>query len=506
MISIDNKTTCAISAQETQPATAKIMPPAYDPDGDCPEGAKIMAQLGSHDAPSKTPTESNSSDNVAATINTDAIPPVVECYYDPGRKCYWLKTVVGQWIQFSLRSLKNKLKKAGFRAKKLDDERLSEVDDYIDEIETNRFVDYAAGLAGHDEGFYGMCGNRVLVTRSPKLIDPKPGKWDTLRRVFEGTLASADPEQVIRFYSWIKAGWEALKARTIAPAQALAFVGPAGCGKSFIQNVITEIFGGRSAKCFRYMTGDTSFNYDLFQAEHLMIEDEQARLDMPARRRMGQKIKEFCVNVVQSCHGKNRDAISLTPWWRLSISLNDEGENVTALPPMDDSIKDKFMIFRCSHQLMPMPTDTPEHRRLFWERIMGELPPFLYWLEHEFVIPARIHDPRYRVAAYHHPSIIEILAHAASEMQLLDLIDQSLFCEKSVVWEGTASQLQSQLFNHPGVGQQARGVLTWNNATGTLLGNLAKHHTHRVQKAPNNSRDRRWRIHKSTTHEAPTRS
>jgi hypothetical protein len=34
------------------------------------------------------------------------------------------------------------------------------------------------------------------------------------------------------------------------------------------------MLGGPSAKPYHYMTGKTTFNADLFRAEHLMIEDE----------------------------------------------------------------------------------------------------------------------------------------------------------------------------------------------------------------------------------------
>ena len=38
------------------------------------------------------------------------------------------------------------------------------------------------------------------------------------------------------------------------------------------------MFGGRAARPYQFMSGLTSFNSDLFEAEHLMIEDEQASL------------------------------------------------------------------------------------------------------------------------------------------------------------------------------------------------------------------------------------
>jgi hypothetical protein len=53
---------------------------------------------------------------------------------------------------------------------------------------------------------------------------------------------------------------------------------------------------------------------------------------------LGTKIKEICANTTQSAHPKNRNAVTLTPFWRLSISVNDEPEKLMILPPIDESL------------------------------------------------------------------------------------------------------------------------------------------------------------------------
>ena len=88
-----------------------------------------------------------------------------------------------------------------------------------------------------------------------------------------------------------------------------------------------------AAKPYLYMTGKTTFNADLFGAEHLMVEDEAESIDIRARRYFGAKIKEIAVNVDQHCHGKGKTALTLTPVWRMTLSLNDEPERMQVLPP-----------------------------------------------------------------------------------------------------------------------------------------------------------------------------
>jgi hypothetical protein len=40
----------------------------------------------------------------------------------------------------------------------------------------------------------------------------------------------------------------------------------------------------------------------------------------------------------------------LKPFWRLSITLNDEPENLLILPPLDESLGDKIMLLRAQAQ------------------------------------------------------------------------------------------------------------------------------------------------------------
>jgi len=63
------------------------------------------------------------------------------------------------------------------------------------------------------------------------------------------------------------------------------------------------------AKPYLFMSGQTSFNSDLFEAEHLMIEDDVASCDIRARTTFGTYIKQFTANEEVQHHAKNRPAI-----------------------------------------------------------------------------------------------------------------------------------------------------------------------------------------------------
>src|SRR5439155_7072976 len=126
------------------------------------------------------------------------------------------------------------------------------------------------------------------------------------------------------------------------PRKLMGLAGSRNYGKSLLQSLFTLILGGRSAKPFRYMSGATQFNAELFGAEHLMIEDEHSSTDIRARRTFGAQIKQFTVNKTQSCHDKKCRALMLSPFWRISLSVNDEPEAMMVLPPMSDSEQDSL--------------------------------------------------------------------------------------------------------------------------------------------------------------------
>jgi hypothetical protein len=425
-----------------------------------------------------------------------------EAYYDSSRKEYLRQDAHGGWISLNETQFKRVLRAAGLSAKADKDEGISAQDQAILEYQTERNVHWAGPLAGWKAGYYETGGARILVTTTPRIIEPAAGDCSMLKDVIEGVLGG-DKEQVVHFLGWLKFGYEALRAGRRQPGQVVVFCGPHGSGKSLVQHVVTQVLGGRCAKPYQAMSGGTSFNSDLFGAEHLVVEDEQASTDIRARRNFGCQIKNVTVCVDQRLHAKHRDAIVLRPFWRMSVSLNSEQENVMIIPPLDDSLEDKIMIFRAVWHKMPMLTGTAEQRDAFWAALVAQVPAMLAELV-AMEIPAELKCERFGVKHYHHPEIVRMLNEVAPEFRLLALIDATLFAptvaglpvvgEGLPEWTGTAEALQAILTGmSSGHGYEARQVLSWANACGTYLGRLAKNRPDRVKQE--RSADRRsWRI------------
>jgi hypothetical protein len=409
----------------------------------------------------------------AGTVSVE--PKSLEAYYDPHGTRYWMRNARGGWVPVNETGIRRHLRAAGVSNHCNDDEVVSALDRTLIMLQQERDVDYAGPLAGYRTGMYEIQNRRVLVTESPVLIEPVKGEWPLLHTIIENMLVDGLCDQRPYFYGWLKVGIESLRQWQRRPGQALALCGPHDCGKSLLQLVITQLLGGRVAKPYQYMTGATPFNADLFGAEHQCIEDDPASTDIRARRNFGANLKNVTVNDLQRCHAKNRTPISLTPFWRLTVTVNDEPENLMVLPPIDDSIEDKLILLRAHKRPMPARTASLAERTAFWSALVAELPAFVDFLL-QWEIPAELQSERFGITHYQHPVILRAVDDLAPEYRLLTLIDMEIFkVGNPSTWEGTAEELEKLLTDRDAsTSYAARQLFTWNTAAGVYLGRLAK--------------------------------
>jgi hypothetical protein len=426
--------------------------------------------------------------------------PPIDAYYDSASGRYLIPDNDGNWMPVDTNSLKIRLKKNGMSNKVGESQTVSSIDNAIVSIQHNRNVQYVGGLAGFARGSVIINGVRVLVTHSPNLIVPTPGKWPVLRAVIDGQLNDRH-FQSDRFHGLMKLWIQSLEAclRTGKPSygQTLILAGPRACGKSLLQDIITLLLGGRQAKSYRYMAGETPFNRDLFSAEHQRIEDDQPFKDYKSRAKMGDAMKNVSATISGSCHGKNREAISLNRFWRLTVSVNDSPDNLEILPPFDDSLLDKIILLHCTKKPMPMPAGTDDEKEAFMGTLKQELPAYVHWLKHDFSIPAHMVDnSRYGIGAFFHPHIMALLNDMTPETRLLAIVDLVVWfnSDSGDTWEGTAEELTKQLMES-GYKDEARSIIPREAGCGRLLGRLADLPNPRVTRKP--TRDsRNWIIAK----------
>ena len=387
-------------------------------------------------------------------------------FYDAKTGKYYYPNQDG-WVEMSETSLKRHLRQVGLSRHADGGRPVSQLDETINAIQLDHHIHFAGALAGRRKGLFTSLGKRILVTFSPNLIEPRQGDWSTLHSFVYGMF---DGEQQHYLYGWMQRSVQQVLGGERLTGQALVLAGEAGCGKSLLQNLITEMLGGRSAKPYLFMAGKTPFNSDLFGAEHLMIEDESALKDTKSRVSFGHQIKAFTVNETQHCHPKGREAFPAEPLWRMSISVNDDPEALMVLPPLVENVGDKMMILKAAKGQFPIGNEEGQKWR---KGLSAELPAFIHWLLYQYVIPERLQDGRYGIKHYHHPDIVEAIGEMAPEEELYRMIE-AVVLETQHEDILSAEKIESMLLRDQVYGRRAERLLRYPNACARYLGRLEK--------------------------------
>lgn len=442
-------------------------------------------------------------------MSTPALP--IDAYYESTTGKYLIQDNRTDWMKVDRESLRHRLALLGYRMRVKKDEALSPADYVVVRIQQERNVSYAGPLAGFERGERTINGVRILITHSPVLIEPRQGDWPLIRVITDNQFAPwSEPaiDQRPYWHAWVQLSLRALRQTLtkgrVTYGQVMMLVGKRGCGKSLLQTLVTHILGGREVFPYHFMAGLTPFNREHFANEHQRIEDEQEHKDLKNRVRFGSALKQIASRVDHPCYGKNRDGQTLTPFWRCTVSANDEPDHLEVLPPFHDSLQDKVILLHCHKLPMPMPAGTPEEKDLFIAALCKELPAYIHWLDNEFVIPPEVADPsRYGVKPFFHPHIMLLLNDLQAETRLLALIDHILFMDGCKEWSGTAEELTRVLFESESYKAQAKSLLSFSGAAGRLLSLLAKACPDRVVEA-RTALSRDWNIYKAVDTTAAT--
>lgn len=425
-----------------------------------------------------------------------ALPDI---YYDTSKSCYWSQDGLGGWTPVNEKvalmrlvmrhgcSLSKDKEEGGEKIKS----RYSMADLVLDKIRDVNRVDFAGELAGWAQGPHVICANRILITRSAILPVPEAGDWNTIRIYLERFFG---PVQLPYVYAWLKTAARAYYLKQDTQSQALILGGAMGIGKSFFQrNILTPILG-RVGKPMQFMSGGSGFNADLIKAEHLMIEDEHGATDWAARKRMAAAIKGFAANKDQRLHAKGKDGIMVTTRHCLSVSLNEETHNLSALPELEDSIAEKLMLFRCQRAFdEEWPGDVGKMPEI-QAAVRAEVKYFLHWLLNEYQVPAEISDFRWGVKAYHEPELVDRIDNskpATAAWRLIERFHEVAFNEGKSV-EFVPEELQDELGNDQRFRERARRLFRFDNALASFLGEINKRHPDWAWVKSNRDRPRKW--------------
>lgn len=372
-------------------------------------------------------------------------------YWLAGSSSYFLRKKESdgriRFLEMGAREVVRKLKvQGGFQSRRNPADDISQIDRILDEATESRSVDFAASIGGWAAGVYDLPGGRVLVRESPRLIIPEPGDFPVIEEFLTATLG----EGAIRFCCWLKIAYESLLAGERRPGQALIIIGPPNCGKSRIQHqIITPILAGRSADPKSFFFGRTDFNAELVGAEHLLIEEVPSTSRHEERVFFGEKIKEIVANDTARLHKKNRDAVTVEPFWRLSITLNDNPEKLRCLPPLTDDLAEKIIMLEAlpAGNFWARFENEADPRLAFRNAIEAERPAFAHHLR-TMTIPLEMPGSaaakqarRFGVSSFIPEGIGGTIFEGEPEHHLMLLIEKALDDE----WRGDAEDLKQFL-------------------------------------------------------------
>lgn len=415
--------------------------------------------------------------------------PKVELYFDTRDGSYWYR-LNGQFVSLKKSDLKLHLYTLGFSDQEYvvtGDGCLRKIDVPFYQAMNERLIHYAGSLAGHRVGiFKDGSGRCYLVTDEARgVFDPLPKKVEQPEFFTEFVAELLPSGQCARFFYWLSQALLSLRNGDFRPGQVLILAGPPKCGKSLLQDMITEILGGRSGNPFRYMMEITQFNKDLVSAEHWKIEDPASTTDIRTRRMFGNNLKNCAFTRDFPVHPKGKDAVNLPLFRRVSISVNDEPENLAVIPPLEGSINDKLMLFKCSPALECFAgfrrSEGGIDRKAVWAAFQAELPMIRAWLLKTHArVPRKWQDDRCGVAYYLHPELETELCSLSPEHRLLQLIDYVKWESDDELTDRKAFDLENALLSKAPT--QAGAIGRHLNWCGTYLGRLLKAGNPRISK------------------------
>jgi hypothetical protein len=307
----------------------------------------------------------------------------------------------------------------------------SDADAALHQLQNRNRVDYAGPLCGRPAGLHDENGMSVLATRGPVFIEGKAGDSAAVSAFLGNLLGHAAGDehaatQCALFVGWLKLARLALRNPSEhRPGQVLALVGPPDCGKSVLQSlIITPALGGRAADPGLYFTGQTTFNADLWGAEHLTIGDKALDVDGAQRTTLRNELKRVVAESIYSLHGKCRDGMAFRPVWRVSLSANDDPESASNLPALDASFADKIIYLRCYAPPAPFyDSEAKGARESFSKLLTDELPAFLAAVD-SFEIPASLRKSRFGVTEWHHPAILDLLGEGDPLRPIAEVLEK----------------------------------------------------------------------------------
>jgi hypothetical protein len=291
-------------------------------------------------------------------------------------------------------------------------------------------------ISGYKSGVHSILGRKVLCAEEMPLVEPEDGGCGTIVSFLECFTNRKDfPDQLDFLLSWLSLQIKDLYAiyrdgvplsATRPIGQVLFLVGPSGGGKSFFANQILKmLFNGVVADPFQFLNNrDNRFNSELFSSPLLLCDDTLGSPRNEDRKAQAQKLKGLMSGSPIRCEAKGKEAISITPYWRIVYLMNDDEYSFNAFPDIIDGFKERTIALKVGD--IKWEEFGKKSRNDMERTISSEIPGFINFLL-KYEIPKSACDERFGCKPYLHPTIetaaFERTPEAILLHAILDLVD-----------------------------------------------------------------------------------
>jgi hypothetical protein len=328
----------------------------------------------------------------------------------------------------------------------------SDVERVLDHIQQVNRVQGAAPLINYPRGIVNYEGKRILNISDLNPVQPVPGPIGDPQKDFPLTWKFmngffARPELLPKehFEAWLQRIYRMILEHKRYMGQAVFICGPRNNGKTLLcMRIVAPLLGGRVANPISFMTGETTFNSELFSSALLAVNDEDAPASEGERRRMMAKLKGLVANPSHAYHAKFKDSVQVEWQGRILVTLNDDPGSVGMLMEVEANTRDKQMFFASQpYDGVFPPQDILE------AELAKELPYYAHWLLNHKPPAEVLSDDRMGVRSYFDPHILD-LSHqqtfASNLGELLKVwIRVDAYWPDKTEWEGSPTDLLSCL-------------------------------------------------------------
>lgn len=380
---------------------------------------------------------------------------VMEFYFDG--KSYWFKNGINRWYDAKVENVARALRVHGIKTESK--KGASQMDRVLYTIETQRRVDAALPILFTDNEVVEIGNDRFLNTNFRKPVSPAedgdPKNWPFLQRLIWGNFGE---EQLPYFLAWFQRFYASAYHNEPTQGQMIVLAGSTNQGKTLINwRVIGAALGGH-ADATKYLMGRTNFNKEVAEVPVWSLDDPTGHVDFDKHRQFGENIKSHIANPRIKYHPKFKDPVEIEFYGRQVMTCNTDPQSLGVLPPMDNAVADKIMLFKFTDYRHPFEAytgtkGTKDEKEASINHIVAtELPLFLKWLL-DWKPPVHViwgENPRFGVRPYHHPEMLFTAVEDNPATKLIEVLDRWAMSarrdDKSLKeWKGTATDFYTSL-------------------------------------------------------------